>query len=218
MESVGSNSVLGSLRLLHRIHSNFFILGSTGNVYTVNVSSTPSCTCPHPTPTPPCKHILFVFLRVLCVSLDDVCLRRRNLRPCQLRRLLATPTSPESVAEGSLRQRFRQVLCKMGTGEGGEILMNKMIEIEEGSNCPICLEEMEREEKVVTCERCQNPIHHKCLVKWKKSRGKRRVRCVICRAKWKDNTDHYNNYLNLSAYYVTQDHKPHPSTPRPLFN
>ncbi|KAG4392134.1 hypothetical protein GLYMA_04G084500v4 [Glycine max] len=84
------------LRLLHRSGSTFFILGATGNVYTVTLSSSPSCTCPDR--TTPCKHILFVLIRVLGVSLDDVCLRRRTPRPCQLQRLLGTPTLPEAVA------------------------------------------------------------------------------------------------------------------------
>src|SRR5262245_21640594 len=74
------------LRLLHRSDSTFFVLGATGNVYTVSLSATPSCTCPDR--TTPCKHILFVFIRVLGVPLDDSSLWRRTLRPCQLHRLL----------------------------------------------------------------------------------------------------------------------------------
>ncbi|KAI3976778.1 hypothetical protein MKX01_008636 [Papaver californicum] len=45
------------LRLLHRSAAYFFILGSTGNVYTVRLSRTPSCNCPDS--AFPCKHILF---------------------------------------------------------------------------------------------------------------------------------------------------------------
>lgn len=102
------------LRLLHRLESKFFVLGATGNVYTVALSSTPSCTCPDR--TTPCKHILFVFIRVLGVSLDDACLRRRNLRPCHVNRLLETPTAPGVLAGASVRERFHQLFFQARQG------------------------------------------------------------------------------------------------------
>lgn len=182
-------------RLLHRSDCNFFMLGATGNVYKVTLSSTPSCTCPDP--TIPCNHILFVLIQVLGVSLDDVCLRRRTLRPCELHRLLGTPTSREALAGPTLRQRFHQQFSEEGA-------LVPIIEIEEGSRCPICLEEMGMEERVVACGTCENPVHEECMVKWKRSRGKRWARCVICRAKWRDKTEQ-DKYLNLSAYIIEGD-------------
>lgn len=92
------------LRLLHHYDTTFFILGATGNVYTVNLSTTPSCSCPDR--TAPCKHILFVFIRVLGVSVDDMCLLRRTLRPCELQRLLSLPISTESLANPNVRERL----------------------------------------------------------------------------------------------------------------
>lgn len=190
------------LRLLHRSSATFFILGATGNVYTVSLSSTPSCTCPDR--TTPCKHILFVFIRVLGVSLDDVCLRRRTLRPCQLQRLLAMPTLPEAVAGGTLRQRFHQLFFD----GGGSMMVRPSIEMEDGATCPVCLEEMGRKEKLVACGTCRNPIHEECLVRWKRSRGRRSASCVICRARWRDRAEQ-DKYVNLSAY-VSEDDMGHP--------
>lgn len=191
------------LLLLHRSDSTFYILGATGNVYKVNLSTTPSCTCPDR--TKPCKHILFVFIRVLGVSLDDVCLRRGTLRPCQLHRLLSTATLVEAVAGVSLRQRFHEVV--FGGGQGGDSLTqrpNPSVEIDEGTKCPVCLEEMgKKEEKVVACGTCKNPIHEECLLSWKRSRGKRWATCVICRARWR-NRKQQNLYFNLSAYVREQ--------------
>ncbi|XP_054799315.1 uncharacterized protein LOC129303811 [Prosopis cineraria] len=196
-----SDRILRALRhplcLLHRSNSNFFVLGTTGNVYTVNLSSTPFCSCPDP--TTPCKHVLFVLIRVLGVSLDDVCLRRRTLRPCQLHRLLGIPTLPESLAGATLRQRFHQLSSSGRSLQEGAL--NQMIEIEEGSTCPVCLEDMGKKEKVVACGTCENPIHEECFVRWKRSRGKRWVRCVICRAKWRDMSEQVK-YLNLSSYVI----------------
>ncbi|KAF7817116.1 mitogen-activated protein kinase kinase kinase 1 [Senna tora] len=162
-----SDRILRALRhrllLLHRSDSSFFILGATGNVYTVTLSSFPSCSCPDR--TSPCKHILFVFIRVLGVSLDDVSLRRRSLRPCHLRRLLTTPTSPDSVAGAALRERFHQLFFtqRQGSGSGSGTSSASSIEVEDGSTCPICLEEMGKEDMVVACATCRNPIHEDCL-------------------------------------------------------
>lgn len=101
------------LFLLHRSDPNFYILGATGNVYIVNVSTTPACTCPDR--ATPCKHILFVLIKVLGVPLDDPCLRKRTLRPNQLTRLLANPSSIYSLAGPSLRERFHRAFARGST-------------------------------------------------------------------------------------------------------
>ncbi|XP_062165343.1 uncharacterized protein LOC133871898 [Alnus glutinosa] len=184
------------LRLLHRLESKFFVLGATGNVYTVALSSTPSCTCPDR--TTPCKHILFVFIRVLGVSLDDACLRRRNLRPCHVNRLLETPTAPGVLAGASVRERFHQLFFQARQGTS-----RPNVEIQDGITCPVCLDEMRSGERVVSCGTCRNPIHEECLLRWKRSRGRRPASCVICRARWRDRVDQ-ERYLNLAAY-ISED-------------
>lgn len=185
------------LRLLHRSESNFFILGATGNVYTVTLTTTPSCTCPDR--RTPCKHILFVLIRVLGVSLDDACLRRKTLRPCRLSRLLSKPSLCDSLASASVRQRFHQLFFQ--GRQGG---LGPHVEIEEGTTCPICLDEMEKEERVVACGTCKNVVHENCLIKWRRSRGRRGGSCVICRARWRDLSDQ-ERYLNLAAYVSEDD-------------
>ncbi|KAF8388925.1 hypothetical protein HHK36_025607 [Tetracentron sinense] len=185
------------LRLLHRSESTFFILGATGNVYTVTLSATPSCTCPDR--TIPCKHILFVFLRVLDVSLHDTCLRRRTLRPCQLTRLLSTSTSIEALAGVRVRERFHQLFAQSRRGNS-----QPPVELEDGATCPICMEEMGKEERVVACGACRNPLHEGCLLTWKRSRGRRSASCVICRARWRERGEQ-DRYLNLAAYVSEDD-------------
>ncbi|KAF5748269.1 mitogen-activated protein kinase kinase kinase 1 [Tripterygium wilfordii] len=184
------------LRLLHRSESNFFVLGATGNVYTVILSTTPSCTCPDR--TTPCKHILFVLIRVLGVSLDDTCLRRRTLRPCQLSRLLGLPTLPESFAGEALRRAFHELFFQSRP-------QRSAIEIQEGTVCPVCLDEMDTGERVAACGTCRNMIHEECLLKWKRSGGRRSASCVICRARWRDMRAGEDKYLNLGAYVSDDD-------------
>ncbi|XP_008795148.3 mitogen-activated protein kinase kinase kinase 1 [Phoenix dactylifera] len=182
------------LRLLHRSDANFFVLGATGNVYTVTLASTPSCTCPDR--TVPCKHILFVLLRVLGLSFDDACIWRRTLRPCQLARLLGTPTAPDVLAGSRARERFHQVFS--GNGGDAERLVASARE-DDGAVCPICLEEVGGGGRLVTCGTCGNSLHGECLVGWKRSRGRRGTSCVVCRARWTERREQ-ERYVNLAAY------------------
>ncbi|MCL7024975.1 hypothetical protein MKW94_014145 [Papaver nudicaule] len=183
------------LRLLHRSENNFFILGATGNVYTVTLSTAPSCNCPDR--TVPCKHILFVFLRVLGVSLDDQCLRRKTLRTCQVIRLLNTPTSLQSVAGSRARERFHHLFSASNASPP------QRIELEKDVTCPICLDEMNTGDQVVECGTCRNVLHTECLKSWKRSRG-RYANCVICRARWREKAEQ-DKYLNLAAYAGDDD-------------
>ncbi|CAN0907217.1 Mitogen-activated protein kinase kinase kinase 1 [Linum grandiflorum] len=209
------------LRLLHRSESSFFVLGATGNVYTVSLTSVPSCTCPDR--TSPCKHIFFVLIRVLGVPLDDSSLRRRTLRPCLLSRLLSSPSSPESLAGVSVRRRFHQLFFdflvrRQREQQQQEEEDNKdgrgvaRVQIEEGAMCPICMDDIVKTETgeaavaVAACGTCRNVVHQECLRRWKRSRGRRGATCVICRARWRGHGDddrrrcREDKYLNLGAY------------------
>ncbi|CAI9759640.1 unnamed protein product [Fraxinus pennsylvanica] len=188
------------LRLLHRSDSMFFILGSTGNVYTVNLGATPSCTCPDRNyRMTPCKHILFVLIRALGVPLDDSCLWRRTLRPCQLNRLLSLPTLTGALASATLCEKFHRLFFKARPSDS-----RPPVVVEDGSICPVCLEEMGKEDKMVACGTCRNIIHEECFLAWKRSCGRRKpATCVLCRARWREGANQ-EKYLNLSAY-VTED-------------
>ncbi|CAH9106297.1 unnamed protein product [Cuscuta epithymum] len=183
------------LRLLHRSDALFFVLGATANVYTVNLGgATIHCTCPDP--TAPCKHILFVMIRVLGLELHDPCIWRKSLPPQQLNRLLGLPTSADAVAGTKLREKFHQLFSR-------ERLRHPVMVIPEGAACPVCLEEIEREERrVAACGTCKNPIHEECLQAWRKqSKPRRSFSCVLCRARWRDvRAANPGLYLNLSNY------------------
>lgn len=191
------------LRLLHRSDSTFYVLGATGNVYTITLSSTPSCSCPDR--TTPCKHILFIYIRVLNISLDDTCLWRRTLRPCQLSRLLNTPMSSQALAGASTRAKFHQLYFQDRFDNNNNT--RPILNLEDGTLCPICLEELKREEKLVACATCRNLLHEECLMAWKRSSRRRSTSCVICRARWRSirEREDQERYLNLSAYVREDD-------------
>ncbi|KAK9142100.1 hypothetical protein Syun_011500 [Stephania yunnanensis] len=196
------------LLLLHRSASgsDFYILGATGNVYTVTLSTAPSCSCPDR--TVPCKHILFVLLRVLGLSLNDTCLRRRTLRPCQLNRLLGARVSPETLAGARTREKFHELFSQMArvgpppprakSGVRGWRHVSGVFGANGGGGGG-------GSSTVVACGTCRNPVHVECLLTWRRSRGRRAATCVICRAKWRDFRVEQEKYLNLASFVDEED-------------
>ncbi|MCL7042873.1 hypothetical protein MKW94_007005 [Papaver nudicaule] len=141
--------------LLHRSEGNFFVLGATGNVYTVTLSTAPVCRCNCPDSVVPCKHILFVFFRVLGISQTDHRLCRMRLKTSQLTDLLKMPTK-----------------VKVGLPP----------RINNAVQCAICNVEMDRlhDDEVVKCGFCGDVGHKMCLVTYRN-----RVRkCKSCRMHW----------------------------------
>ncbi|WVZ79830.1 hypothetical protein U9M48_027362 [Paspalum notatum var. saurae] len=199
------------LRLLHRAGADFYVLGATGNVYTVTLSTAPACTCPDP--AVPCKHILFVLLRVLGLSLDEACVWRQTLRPCQVARLVGTPTHPDVLAGARARERFHQLWsarppASMMAADGRQEASSGSGRPLDGVSCPVCLEEMApvapaaAAQAVLTCRTCRNAVHAECFARWKRSRSRRAATCVVCRSRWRQPTreQEQEQYMNLAAY------------------
>ncbi|CAH2073024.1 unnamed protein product [Thlaspi arvense] len=222
------------IRLLHRPNAaTFHVLGATCNVYTVTLTATPTCTCPDR--RKPCKHILFVLIRVLGIPIDDKCLRQRRLRPCILYRLVSAPTRPDCLASFRLQQRFLQLFSTAtshysDTNSSSTRDLENEMEEEEAATCPICLDDInavksingehvgsEESEKAVKCRVCKNKVHEECMLKWRTSRGRRPAICVVCRARWRSNSpskspnissnnDNYNHNCYLNlAPYVNEE-------------
>ncbi|KAJ1259529.1 hypothetical protein BS78_10G163300 [Paspalum vaginatum] len=201
------------LRLLHRAGADFYVLGATGNVYTVTLSTTPACTCPDP--AVPCKHILFVLLRVLGLSLDEACVWRQTLRPCQVARLVGTPTYPDVLAGARARERFHQLWsarppASMAADGRQQASSGRPLD---GVSCPVCLEEMApapapqgagpaAAQAILTCRTCRNAVHAECFARWKRSRARRAATCVVCRSRWRqpNREQEQEQYMNLAAY------------------
>ncbi|KAL2934518.1 Mitogen-activated protein kinase kinase kinase 1 [Bienertia sinuspersici] len=192
------NALFHHLQLLYRSDPNLYVLGATGNVYKVSISSTPSCTCPDR--VTPCKHILFVLIKVLGIPPDDPILRRETLKPSHIEMLRATPNCPESLANHTLREKFHQVLF-LKKELGIRLKPCTCMEVEAGATCPICLEVVGKSgDRIVACEKCNTPIHEECLMTWKTTtthQRKRLTKCVTCRSNWRGHL--YQRYFNLAV-------------------
>ncbi|KAI5062160.1 hypothetical protein GOP47_0022699 [Adiantum capillus-veneris] len=203
----------------------FFILGATGNVYTVKLSLLPSCTCPDHAKGNTCKHILFVMLRVLKLPRDDPRVWQKALLPSELHDLLKNLSVSGAVLASSLvRQRFKQI-----TGESLAPAEepSKPLQREIDGDCPICYEPMAAGdgkplEPVVFCKTCGNNVHADCFKRWSQSKKHGSVTCIYCRAIWVSDTHGTGpssrgegDYINLAAY--SNAHNPDETTIEALY-
>ncbi|MCO5575470.1 hypothetical protein L7F22_029271 [Adiantum nelumboides] len=204
---------------------DFFVLGATGNVYTVKLSLLPSCTCPDHEKGNVCKHILFVMLRVLKLPRDDPRVWQKALLPSELHGLLKNLSVSDAVlASSGVRQRFSQIT---GVSLAPAVEPLKPLQRDIDSDCPICYEPMassdgKPSEPVIFCKSCGNNVHADCFKKWSQSKKHGSVTCIYCRAVWETNakgagpSSHgEGEYINLAAY--SDAHRPEETTIEALY-
>ncbi|GAA5893907.1 RING finger protein [Sporobolomyces salmoneus] len=175
------------------ITEEFKVLGSTGNVYTIRVGHVPTCDCPDGQKGNHCKHILFVFLKILQIPQSVNLWYQSALLTPELQAIFA---NARPAPQTQLEERVKK-LYKIATGEAepepeGETedtgLVKKRIPKEDDS-CPICYEDFEpgSEQGLVFClspQGCGNPLHVPCFQNW--ARTATPVTCPLCREKWTD--------------------------------
>jgi hypothetical protein len=184
----------------------FAVFGSTGNIYKVEISQQVSCTCPDHGKGNLCKHILFIFLRVLRVRRSNPVIWQAALLTTELQEIFASApavlprTAP--LAADAVRLRYAQVsgvpldsslAAQEAAGGSTGAVQRKNIE----GPCPICFEDMhdplERAlgkakdgapEEIVWCTTtCGQNVHGACFVQWAKY-SKEAATCPYCRCKW----------------------------------
>jgi len=146
------------------------VLGSTGNIYTVLIGRVPSCDCPdHLRKSDVCKHLFFVYRRVLRLPASSALIFQRAFLLSELVEMLQDPrvaaeADPAVLANQSVRDHYLALSGKAKSGDGvidvdtvdGNIaasaeetraaedasLAKQRRRIEEGDECPICFEGM----------------------------------------------------------------------------
>ncbi|KAE8537988.1 hypothetical protein D1P53_006055 [Cryptococcus gattii VGV] len=184
---------------------DFKVLGSTGNVYTVTIGNFPSCDCPDCLKgNSPCKHIIFVFLKVLKVPEHSSVWYQKGLTPAEVQWVFqqAPPAPSGSVAvHSSVRNAYLHATGILpeqatSTSDDNEQFSGKRIEAI-GEDCPICYEEMTQQDDVNkklvyddSLGGCGRPSHAECFKMWAATAKKngQRVTCVWCRNEWPTGT------------------------------
>lgn len=174
--------------------AEFKVLGSTGNVYSVDIGTRPCCDCPDFLKGRGlCKHILFIWLRVLGVSEDDYRIWQRALISSEL----STAVEPlfKRHAKRALplaRKEDQKAFLKATQQEGPEDEDEERRHRKDlGDDCPVCFEAMAEDEetagKLVFCCACGNNFHKDCIRRWQQaSCGS----CPLCRVPWQPASRH----------------------------
>ena len=167
--------------------AEFKVLGSTGNVYTVDIGSHPCCDCPDFLKGRGlCKHILFVWLRVLGISEDDYRIWQRALISSELRSAVEPLFKRRARRALPLaRQEVQKAFEKATKQEEDEDQERRHRKVLEGEDCPVCFEEMCQAEetagKLTFCCACGNNFHRDCIRRWQQASS---GSCPLCREPW----------------------------------
>ncbi|PWN33658.1 uncharacterized protein FA14DRAFT_114598, partial [Meira miltonrushii] len=173
------------------MREEFKVLGSTGNVYTVNIDRQPRCDCPDwmNNGGNPCKHTIFVFLRILGISQNSHTWYQKALLPSELQDIFASARPDPTHSNPSLQSAYLKAVSgsKKEDEEEDTKAEGKRRIPQKGDVCPVCYEEFAEgiSKDLVFCEEsCGNPLHKKCATEWSKAcKGSfQQVTCIYCRA------------------------------------
>ena len=201
----------------------FAVFGTTGNVYECEISECPSCKCPDFVggrkggPGTPgsrvCKHLLWLYMRVLGVSRDDPLVCQTSLTQSELKNILDKPTAAQraTLAAASARRAYA---AREGGMTGVEDITPTQVNrkppknlesdsSEEEETCPVCFDpivdaaELARGKSPHDCQSvwwcslgCGSNVHASCMRRWmeKSNTGGGGTRatatCPLCRAQW----------------------------------
>ncbi|KAJ8076056.1 hypothetical protein PM082_022039 [Marasmius tenuissimus] len=197
--------------LIHRerdanLREHFTVSGSTGNVYTVTIGNLPHCDCPDALKGNHCKHILFVFMKVLHVDQESSHWYQKALLNSELEEIFdSAPAPPQLRAHGPLADEEVIEAWRGATGRAttqpsassSSSNDTRRIPTRE-DDCPICYDTMYDGTKTTVkaligtlewCKQCGNSVHKGCwdnYTKFQRTKSAESLKCVWCRAPWSD--------------------------------
>ncbi|CAG8694554.1 11640_t:CDS:2, partial [Funneliformis mosseae] len=161
-----------SRSIINELSQKFVILGVTGIVYTVIISHVPSCTCPDFSMCSCkfCKHILFVYLKVLRMERNSMYIYQKALLSCELR-LIFKNAKPDPIvfANRRIMRRYKaffseKVLQERRSNEG---------------NCITCykpLKDKDLDHFLFVQKGFFHNLHKECYEQWKESKCVERIK------------------------------------------
>jgi hypothetical protein len=222
--SDGGDGATKAMTQTQKWHARFAVFGTTGNVYECDVRDVPSCDCPdfaggrRGGPGTPgsrvCKHLLWLYMRVLGVPRDDPLLCQTALTQKELARLLAAPSAAQraSLAARAAREAYARANERHEDSleENLDLSLHAPVSVPRKSpkeeTCPVCFDDVVDAadaaagmdptcaSKVWWCvDGCGSNVHASCMRRWiEKSNavsvgdgfGGFGATCPLCRAGW----------------------------------
>jgi hypothetical protein len=172
------------------LERKYEVMGTTGNVYTVSILNTPTCTCPdYVSRNKRCKHIYFVLTRIMKVksSQEDI----EEYSDGDLEDMFENiPQITENLRIDANRLAKFRILKKNGNNE-----VEKR-ELDDESMCPICLTELcDCDEELIYCRySCGYSLHKQCFDMYN-SKQHGQFKCIFCQKPWELGIE--GRYLNI---------------------
>lgn len=176
--------------IANKLERSYEVMGTTGNVYNVCITTSPTCTCPDYTSRHKrCKHIYFVLSRIMKVKIEQEDIEKYDNKDLQ-DMFDNIPQITENLRVDSHRIARFKTLKKNGNGEVTMRVIN------EEDICPICLDDMyECSDEITYCKySCGNAIHQDCFTRYTEHRHDL-AKCMYCHKPW---IQEKSNYVNLT--------------------
>lgn len=196
------------------ISETFAVMGANGNVYTCKISTQSECNCPDfikRNGNGPCKHLLFIFTRVLKLKEEDPIWWQSKLLPDEVSRILKEAprnnnATDDVLANEGVRSMYRVLQQRDKNNQQEKDSSRRPIE----GDCPICFENLKaadptRPDDVTTfCESCGHNFHKSCVQNWVRARsqGQSQASCPLCRA----NMNNIQGTTQISAAATRQQY------------
>mmetsp|Transcript_21405 Transcript_21405/g.59557 ORF Transcript_21405/g.59557 Transcript_21405/m.59557 type:complete len:369 (-) Transcript_21405:120-1226(-) len=175
------------------LYCQFVVLGSTGNVYNVDIERIPTCTCPdHAKNNDLCKHILFVLLKVMGVSHKCRLIYQQAWTSGELKKMFAdfrkrwnTVRGNGVMAKGTVQTAYAQLKDGSKKREQVEGMECRQQDINEADDCPICFDPLSTGGQCTFCKaQCGANFHEDCIRSWLQSQAQDSQKCPLCRVDW----------------------------------
>lgn len=160
--------LIETLVVKNELEREYVIMGSTGNVYNVNITNKPTCTCPdYITRQNRCKHIYFVLIRIMKINNPD----KKEYTSDDLKFMF------NSIPE------ITNILCvNKQIKDKYTCSKNNQVTIKDDDICPICLEDIKNGEEYEFCKaQCGKCVHKLCFSMWCKINP---AICLLCKSPW----------------------------------
>jgi hypothetical protein len=173
----------------------FVVLGSTGNIYEVQIKRMPSCTCPDHAKGNLCKHILFVMLKVIKLPRTSNLIYQEAFLTAELVDIFASMSNRIAVlAPQVVRTEYARLTGstddEIDRGMGDWSVKQKPLG--DADDCAICFDTMSASDEITFCKgACGMNFHADCIQRWTKQllSSRQPVTCPACRQEWVHNND-----------------------------
>ncbi|KAJ3551981.1 hypothetical protein NM688_g4399 [Phlebia brevispora] len=169
------------------LHEEFQVLGSTGNAsktkYPVAIVRVLPVRCgtgltvvsgPDALKGNHCKHILFIYTKVLQVPYTSHVWYQKALLTSELEEIFSdAPLAPNDLAHVHVREAYERATGKAVASAAKSSGPKRRIP-EPDTDCPVCYEGMHgiKEAQLAFCESCGNCLHKQCFDEWARTKGR----------------------------------------------